>query len=64
MLVEAIVDTAPRKVRADAETFLSGLQRAEAAGRTVEATPAEQAALKNVNRHFAQGCRVYAREGI
>ena len=64
VLVQQVVDTAPNDVRADAEIFLAALQRAEAKGREIEATPAEHAAVRNVNRHFAQGCRVYAREGI
>jgi hypothetical protein len=64
VLVEAIVDTAPNKVRADAETFLAALQRAESAGKAIEATPNEEAALRNVNRYFAQSCGIYAREGL
>ena len=64
VLAQAILNTAPRKVRADAEMFLAGLQRAEAKGKEIEATPAEQTAVKNVNRYFAQGCGVYAREGL
>jgi hypothetical protein len=64
VLVEAIVDTAPREVLADAETFLAALQRAEAAGKRIEATPEEADAARNVNRYFAQGCGIYAREGL
>jgi hypothetical protein len=64
VLVEAIVDTAPRKVRADAETFLAALERAESAGKAIEARPDEEAALRRVNRYFAQGCGIYAREGL
>src|SRR5262245_39206634 len=63
-LAQVVVDTAPNKVRADAETFLAVLQRAEAAGKEIEATPQERAAVENVNRHFAQGCGIYAREGL
>jgi hypothetical protein len=63
-LVEVVVDTAPRKVRADADTFLAALQRAEAAGKQIRVSDSERAAAENVNRSFAQGCGVYAREGI
>jgi hypothetical protein len=64
VLAQAVVDTAPRKVLPDAEAFLAALQRAEAAGKRIEATPAEQAAVESVNRAFAQGCGIYAREGL
>jgi hypothetical protein len=63
-LAQAVVDTAPRKVLPDAETFLAALQRAEAAGKRIEATRAEKAAVESVNRAFAQGCGIYAREGL
>jgi hypothetical protein len=63
-LVQAVVDTAPQKVRGDAETFRGALQRAEAAGKQIRVSDAERAAAENVNRYFAQGCGIYAREGI
>ena len=62
VLAQAIVDTAPRKVLPDAETFLAALRRAQDAGKTIEGTPAEQAAVRSVNRAFAQGCGIYARD--
>ena len=40
VLAQAVVDTAPRKVLPDAETFLAALQRAEATGKQIEASPA------------------------
>jgi hypothetical protein len=64
VLMQAIVDTAPRKVRADAETFLAALQRAEAKGNQIRVSDAEKDAAENVNRYFAQGCGIYAREGL
>ena len=65
-LVQAIVDTAPKKVRADAETFLAELQRAEAspAGKELEVDPAVKKSIDNVTRVYAQGCGVYARDGL
>jgi len=63
VLAQAIVETAPKNVRADAETFLAALQRAEAAGKQVRVSDAERAAAENVNRKYAQGCGVYARDG-
>jgi len=62
VLAQAIVDTAPRKVLPDAETFLSALRRAQDARKTIEGTPAEQAAVRSVNSAFAQGCGIYARD--
>jgi len=64
VLMQVVVDTAPRKVRANSETFLAALQRAEAAGKQVQVTDAERAAAENVNRTYAQGCGVYKRDGI
>jgi len=61
-LIAAVVDTAPRKVRPDAEIFLAALQRADAAGKEIEVNASEEAAVKNVNRTFAQGCAVYKRQ--
>jgi hypothetical protein len=61
-LAQAIVNTAPRTLLPDAQTFLAALQRAQEAGKTIEGTPAERAAVRNVNRAFAQGCGVYARD--
>jgi hypothetical protein len=61
-LVVAVVDTAPPKLRADAETFLAALQKADAAGKQIEVSASEQAAVENVNRAYAQGCGVYKRD--
>jgi hypothetical protein len=62
-LVEAVVATAPQKVRADAETFLAALQRADAAGKQIVVSASAQAAVENVNRTYAQGCGIYKRDG-
>jgi hypothetical protein len=63
-LVQAIVDTAPKKVRADAELFLAELQKAEAnpAGKELEVDPSVKKSIDNVTRVYAQGCGVYARD--
>ena len=61
-LMHAVVDTSPGKVRADAETFLAALQRADDAGKQIEVSKSEQAAIENVNRTYAQGCGVYKRD--
>ena len=63
-LMQAVVDTSPRKVRADSETFLAALRRADSAGREIEVSASEQAAIENVNRTYAQGCAVYKRDGL
>ena len=64
-LVEAVVATAPPKVHADAETFLAALREAEQhPNRKVEVDPSVKRAVDNVNRYFAQGCGIYAREGL
>ena len=63
-LVVAVVDTAPPRLRADAETFLTALQRADVAGKQIEVSAAEQDAVENVNRSYAQGCAVYKRDGL
>ena len=64
-LVEGIVATAPPKVHADAETFLAALREAEAhPNRKVEVDPSVKQAVDSVNRKFAQGCGIYARDGL
>jgi hypothetical protein len=63
-LMQVVVDTAPRKVQADALTFFAALQRAQAKGKRVPVTDAEQEAAENVNRRYAQGCAVYKRDGL
>jgi len=64
-LVEAVVATAPPKVHTDAETFLAALREAEQhPNRKVEVDPSVKRAVDNVNRKFAQGCGIYAREGV
>jgi hypothetical protein len=62
VLAQAIVDTAPVKLRADAQTFLAALQRAEAAGKQIQVSASERDAAENVNRKYAQGCGVYRRD--
>jgi len=61
-LVQAIVDTAPKKVRTDAELFLAELQRAQAKGQELDVAPSVKMSIDNVTRVYAQGCGVYARD--
>jgi hypothetical protein len=64
-LVEAVVATAPPKVHADAETFLAALREAQAQpNKKIDVDPSVKRAVDNVNRTFAQGCGIYAREGL
>src|SRR5262249_10077175 len=63
-LMQVVVDTAPKGVHADAETFLAALQRAQTAGAQVRVSRAEFVAAQNVNRRYAQGCGVYRRDGV
>ena len=64
--VQVIVDTAPRKIRADAETFLTAMVRVQTNPelRNHGAGPKVKSALDNVARFANQGCGVYAREGL
>lgn len=64
--VQVIVDTAPRKIRADAEAFLAALTRVQENPelRNHGAGPKVKAAVDNVTRFANQGCGVYAREGL
>jgi hypothetical protein len=64
--VEEIVATAPRKIRADAEKFLTAMQRVEAnpSSRNRGAGPKIKTTVDNVTRFANQGCGVYAREGL
>jgi hypothetical protein len=63
--VEELVATAPRAIRADAETFLTELRRVEADPTEADdgVTPAVKGAVDNVNRFANQRCGVYDREG-
>ena len=64
--VQVIVDTAPRKIRTDAETFLAAMVRVQANPelRNNGGGPKVKTAVDNVTRFANQGCGVYAREGL
>lgn len=59
-LVQRMVDTAPAKVKADAETFLDALRRVEA-DPSVKDDAKIKRAVDSVNRYAAQGCGFYKR---
>jgi propanediol dehydratase large subunit len=62
-LVEAIVEHAPRAIAEDAKTFLDALRRVKT-DESVRDDPAIKKAVDNVNRYAAQGCGIYARDGL
>jgi hypothetical protein len=61
-LVQRMVETAPRKIKADAETFLDALRRSKT-DPSVKDDPKIKRAVDNVNRYAAQGCGFYQRPG-
>jgi hypothetical protein len=65
--VEDIAATAPKAVRADAETFLQALRDLEAAPdkaakQALKDDPDIRQAVDNVNRYWNQGCGVFDRQ--
>ncbi len=61
-LVQRMVDTAPAKIEADAQTFVDALGRVET-DESVKDDPNVKRAVENVNRYAAQGCGFYERQG-
>jgi hypothetical protein len=61
-LVQRMVDAAPAKIDADAQTFLDALRRVET-DKSVRDDPNVKKAVENVNRYAAQGCGFYERQG-
>lgn len=61
-LVQRMVDTAPAKVRPDAQTFVDALRRVET-DPSVKDNPKVKKAVENVNRYAAQGCGFYESQG-
>ena len=57
-LVQAMVDKAPAKIKADAQTFVDALRRGET-DPSVKDDPKVKRAVENVNRYAAQGCGFY-----
>jgi hypothetical protein len=61
-LVQRMVDTAPAKIKADAQTFVDALRRVET-DPSVKKDPKVKTAVESVNRYAAQGCGFYERQG-
>jgi hypothetical protein len=61
-LVQRMVDTAPAKIKADAQTFVDALRRVET-DESAKDDPNVKRAVENVNRYAAQGCGFYERQG-
>jgi negative regulator of sigma E activity len=61
-LVQRMVDTAPAKIKAEAQTFVDALRRVEA-DPSVKDNATVKKAVENVNRYAAQGCGFYERQG-
>jgi hypothetical protein len=61
-LVQRMVDTAPAKIKADAQSFVDALRRVET-DKSVKDDPNVKRAVENVNRYAAQGCGFYERQG-
>ena len=61
-LVQRMVDTAPAKIKADAQTFVDALRRVET-DPSVKKDPKVKTAVDDVNRYAAQGCGFYERQG-
>jgi len=59
-LVQRMVDTAPARIKADAQTFLDALRQVET-DPSVRDDPKVENAVDNVNRYAAQGCGFYER---
>jgi hypothetical protein len=61
-LVQRMVDTAPAKIKANAETFVDALRRV-GTDKSVKDDPRVKRAVENVNRYAAQGCGFYQQQG-
>jgi hypothetical protein len=60
-LVEKLVQTAPKKIKADADAFLAAMRRLRT-DPSVKGDPAVQKVVDNVNRFANQACNVYQRD--
>lgn len=61
-LVQRMVDTAPAKIRPDAQTFVDALRQVQT-DKSVKDDPNVKRAVDNVNRYAAQGCGFYESQG-
>jgi hypothetical protein len=60
-VVEDLAATAPRAIRADAQTFLDALRRVSA-DPSVKSDPLVKRAVDSVNRYANKACGVYSRD--
>ncbi|HMG26567.1 MAG TPA: hypothetical protein VKH36_07105 [Acidimicrobiia bacterium] len=61
-LVQRMVDTAPAKIKADAQTFVDALRVVET-DKSVRDDPKVKKAVENVNRYAVQRCGFYKSQG-
>jgi hypothetical protein len=61
-LVQRMVDTAPAKIKADAQRFVDALRRVET-DPSVKDNAKVKRTVENVNRYAAQGCGFYKQQG-
>jgi hypothetical protein len=61
-LVQRMVETAPAKIKADAETFLDALRQSKSDPAVKDDSKIKRA-VDRVNRYAAQGCGFYERPG-
>ena len=61
-IVQRMVDTAPARIEADAQTFVDALRRVEA-DPSVKDDAKVKKAVESVNRYAAQGCGFYKQQG-
>jgi negative regulator of sigma E activity len=61
-LVQRMVDTAPAKIKADAQTFVDALRQVET-DPSVKDNAKVKRTVENVNRYAAQGCGFYKQQG-
>ena len=61
-LVTPMAEHAPKDIKADAELFLSALQRAADGDKSVATNKKIEQAIKNVNRRAVDGCEFYKQQ--
>ncbi len=61
-LVQPMADHAPKDIKADAELFLSALERRANGDKSVETNKKIEQAIKNVNRRAVDGCEFYKQQ--
>jgi hypothetical protein len=61
-LVQPMADHAPKDIKADADLFLSALERRANGDKSVETSKKIEQAIKNVNRRAVDGCEFYKQQ--